>query len=71
MLQKANFIFTNEAEYQALKQLGTIDFDKPIVLKQGKAGATYFYHGETITIPAPQVEVVELLALEMCSREHS
>lgn len=59
MLNKANMIFINLAEY---KMLGLNEHsypNKPVILKLDKDGVIYRSPTETLSIPAPQVEVVE------------
>ncbi len=60
MFRRANMIFANETEWSAIQQFGEEFEDKPLIIKRGKNGAVYRFRNETITIPAPQVNAVEV-----------
>jgi ribokinase len=59
MFRKASLIFTNESEFQTLKQLGEETFNAPIILKKGKDGAAYIYKNDTIVVPASPVDPID------------
>ncbi len=59
MLNQADIIFLNEAEYEQLGATYVRTLNKPIVLKRGDQGATMRLHGENISVNAPQVLAVE------------
>lgn len=59
MFRRANIIFTNEAEWTAIRNFGEEFTEKPLIIRRGKNGAVYKHKNEVITIPAPQVNAVE------------
>lgn len=59
MFRLANLIFTNEVEWQQLKEYGSEFFDKPTIIKLGKKGAVYRNGDEQIEVPAPKVTALE------------
>lgn len=60
MFRRAHMIFANEAEWSVMQQYGEEFKDKPVIIKRGKDGAVYKHGDQTITVPAPQVNAVEV-----------
>lgn len=57
-LQKADLVFTNEKEFNMLRQFIKISLSVPLVLKKGAYGAVYIDRKSVIVVRAPQVSLV-------------
>ncbi len=58
-LHSVDLIFLNEEELDILRQYGEVSFQVPMILKKGRQGAVYIDKEEQITIPAPEVNVID------------
>lgn len=59
VLSNVGTAFLNEEELNTLKQYGELMLSIPIVLTKGSLGAVYINGDETISVPAPKVNVVD------------